>query len=295
MTTNSQNINISSQNVKGYCDLKCSYDFKYPDSNSTATNNGIMISLTYENVSGNHVLYNQEKYNVSSINIYCPSIHYFKDGSQAPGEIVIHHTPIKGGNNLSVGIPFIESTEINSATNTITDIIETVAASAPSEGDSVNLNISDFTLQNVVPKKPYFTYKSNTDNTQWIVFGLFDAIPLNKTTLGTLSQLINPFNIATTGGDLFYNSKGPNLVGAGEGIYISCQPTGSSDEETTVSYTKDTTSYDIFNNKSTLLIIQIIIGCIIFIILFFILNYAYTYLISDEAHLKMNNFFRRNS
>ena len=196
---------------------------------------------------------------------------------------------------LSVGIPFIESTEINSATNTITDIVESVAASAPSEGDSVNLNISDFTLQNVVPKKPYFTYTSDTDNTQWIVFGLFDAIPLSKTTLGTLSQLINPFNIATTGGDLFYNSKGPNIIGAGEGIYISCQPTGSSDEETSVSYTTDTTSYDIFNNKNASLIIQIIVWCIIFVILFFILNYAYTYLISDETHLKMNNYLKRNS
>ena len=44
MSTNSQNINISPQNVQGYCDMKCSYNFNYQESGSTATNNGVMIS-----------------------------------------------------------------------------------------------------------------------------------------------------------------------------------------------------------------------------------------------------------
>ena len=36
MTDNLQNINISSQNVQGKCDLKCSYNFKYPETNVVA-------------------------------------------------------------------------------------------------------------------------------------------------------------------------------------------------------------------------------------------------------------------
>ena len=46
-----QNINISPENVAGKCDLKCSYAFKYSESNSTATNQGVQITITYDNSS----------------------------------------------------------------------------------------------------------------------------------------------------------------------------------------------------------------------------------------------------
>ena len=46
MSNNPPNINISVQNIQGKCDLKCSYNFKYPESNTTAKNNGVFISLT---------------------------------------------------------------------------------------------------------------------------------------------------------------------------------------------------------------------------------------------------------
>jgi carbonic anhydrase len=289
MTTNSPNIAISPQNVKNHCDLKCSYDFKYPESNSTATNNGEQISLTYENTSNPSVLYNKQKYTVTGMYICCPSIHYFNDSTQAVGEIIVNHAPVAGGNNLSVGIPFIESTEVNSATSYITEIIEKVASGAPADGDSVNLNLTDFSLQSIIPKKPFYTYTSTSDSTQWIVYGLVNAIPLSNTTLTTLGQLIKPYNQATTGGELFYNSKGPNMTGVGDGIYISCQPTGSSEDETEVTYTKNTTTYDLLDNPTVLLIIQIIIGCILFVIVFLILNYGYHFLISDNLkHLTSN-------
>ena len=78
----------------------------------------------------------------------------------------------------------------------------------------------------------------------------------------------------------------------GDGIYISCQPTGSSEEEMSVSYNKNTsTAIDassMLNNPTTLIIVQVIIGCIIFIITFFSLNYAYNYLVSKP--IKMPKF-----
>jgi carbonic anhydrase len=286
MTINLQNITISPKNIKGYCDLKCAYDFNYKESNSTAKNNGELISLTYESTNETPVLFNQQKYNVTGIYICSPSIHYFNNAIQAPGEIVINHTPISGGNNLSVGIPFMQSTEINTATNTITEIIEAVASNAPSEGLSVNLNMTDFTLNNIVPKKPFFTYTSKEDSTNWIVFGSFDAIPLSSATLTKLSQLIQPYNLATTGDELFFNSKGPNNVGVGDGIYISCQPTGSSKEQTGVMYKTNTNSYDLLNNKFVLIFLQVLIGCIIFIIIFSVINYCYTFLTSDNMSMK---------
>ena len=38
-----QSIDISKKNVSGKCDLKCAYNFQYPESNTTAKNQDIMI------------------------------------------------------------------------------------------------------------------------------------------------------------------------------------------------------------------------------------------------------------
>ena len=55
-------INISPQNVYGKCDLKCVYNFKYKESSLTVKNNGINISLTYDNSNVAPVSYNEEKF-----------------------------------------------------------------------------------------------------------------------------------------------------------------------------------------------------------------------------------------
>lgn len=281
-----QNINISSQNVVGKCDLKCSYSFKYAESNSTAKNNGVSIGLTYDNRSIPPVFYNNEKYQVSNIMIVSPSIHMF-NGSSMPGEIIIEHIPIKGGNQLNVCIPFSSSSESSSASNILTDIIKKVATNAPSKGDSTNLNISNFTLQNIVPRKPFFAYSNGTND--YIVFGSIDAIPLSSSTIETLQKIIKPFPLATPGGDLFYNSKGPiSGVQIGDGLYISCQPTGSSEEETAVTYDKNTSSVDfsnIYESPTFKFIIMILIGCILFLIVFYGISAFYNYLISDKIEL----------
>jgi carbonic anhydrase len=268
-----QNINISIKNIVGKCDLKCSYNFKYKDSNSTAKNNGVMISLTYDSTGSSPVIYNNEKYNVSGIMIVSPSMHLFNNASM-PGEIVISHTPVKGGKQLNVGIPFVSSSESSNASQLITDIIEKVASNAPSQGDSTNLNMSGFNLQNIVPKKSFFSYSAGPAD--WIVFGAIDAIPLSSTTLETLQKIIKPYPIPMIAADLFYNSSGPNSgLQVGDGIYISCQPTGSSEEETAVEYDKPSTSFDFSNileSPTLKLIIVIFIGMLLFLLIFFGIN-----------------------
>ena len=286
MSTNPQNINISPQNVQGKCDLKCSYNFKYSESNTTARNVGVLLTLTYDKSSTPPVLYNNQKYDVTGITITCPSIHTFNN-TTAPAEIIIEHSPVTGGQQLNVCIPFKLSSESSTASNLITEIIQSVSNNAPSRGDSTNLTISGFTLENIVPKKPFYSYTYGSSD--WIVFGILSAIPLNNSTLNTLGQIIKPFPLPTPGNSLFYNSSGPNSSSVGgDGIYISCQPTGSSEEETAVSYDKNATSYDLtdmFNNPNVSLVFQIIIGCIIFILLFLVLNYSYSYLTSNSTKL----------
>lgn len=287
----SENINISSTNVKGKCDNKCSYAFKYSESSSTAKNNGVLINLTYDSTSVPPVVYNSEKYIVENINIVSPSIHTFNNVSM-PGEIIISHTPQSGGIPLKVCIPFTSSSESSSASQIITDIINKVASNAPSEGDSTNLNMN-FSLQQIVPRKPFFVYTGEYSggNADWIVYGELEAIPLSSTTITTLQQIIQAFPIATPGGDLFYNSKGPiSGLQLGDGIYISCQPTGSSEEETSVEYDKNSTSFDfsnIFENPTFKSIIIIIIGCLLLIIIFYGISIFYKYLTTDREIPKL--------
>ena len=204
-------MNISRDNVKGKCDLKCSYNFKYSDSTTTAKNNGEMLSLTYDNNSTTQVLYNNKKYTVTSIYITTPSIHTF-NGSTTDAEICIEHTPINGGPLFSVGIPIKSSSEATPASSLLTEIITAAATSVPAKGNSASLNVDGFSLDKIVPSKPFFSYTSSTDNMQWIVYGIVDAIPLSSSTLAKLGQIITPFPLTMSGDSLFYNSTGPNSV-----------------------------------------------------------------------------------
>jgi hypothetical protein len=292
MTSNNQpqTINISSQNIYGNCDLKCSYNFKYEDSNSTATNNEFFISLTYDKGTTSPVVYNAQNYFVSKINIYSPSIHMFND-NLVNGELVIEHAPETGGEILYVCIPLFESTNSSDASNLLTEVIQSVVTNAPSVNESTNLNISNFNLDTVVPKKPFFSYSGTVGLTgQVIVFGVNYAIPLNNSILTNLAKIIKPYPITVSGGNLFFNSKGPNSTQvSSEGIYISCQPTGSSAEEMQVTYdNKNPVNYNmnsILNNPTFIKIIQILTGCIIFILIFLILNYGYNFLTSTPQKL----------
>jgi carbonic anhydrase len=285
MTT--QNINISKQNISGKCDLKCSYNFKYSETNLTAKNNGVSIALTTDSNKIPPVTYNNQKYNVTNIEIVSPSIHLF-NGTTAAAEIIINHTPIQGGSQLNVAIPITSSSESSTASTLITQIIQSVSSNAPAANETTNLSINDFTLQDIVPSKPFYSYTGASDNTDYIVFDITNAIPLSSSIITTLQQIIKPFPLPTPGGKLFFNSTGPNTTKVSEGIYISCKPTGSSDEETAVTYNKNVTTYDftdLTNNPTVKLIFQIIIGCLLFIGVFLAVSYGYSYIVNGEAKM----------
>ena len=282
----SQNINISSQNVSGKCDLKCAYNFNYSESNSTAKNNEVMINLTYDNTSVSPVLYNNQKYNVSQIFITSPSVHLF-DNAYVDAEIYVEHIPVTGGPNLYVGVPIISSSESSTASNLIKEVIDSVSTNAPSKGDTTNLNINGFTLQDIIPIKPFYAYSGKT-NDEWIVYDINDAIPLNSNTLSKLKQIIKPFPLPMQGNDLFINKSGPNTTQIGDGIYISCKPTGSSDEQTAVVYETNSSSSNsssFWDNSVTKLIIQILVGCLLFITIFYLIYYFYNFIITGSTKM----------
>ena len=233
-------MNISKQDIFGKCDLKCAYNFDYLPSDTICTNSGTSIQLSYEKTSSAPVLFNNLKYNVNTIYIYSPSLHTF-NGVTADAECIIEHLPVLDGDMFYVCIPIAKSTQTTTPGDIITNIITSVSNNAPSANETTVLN-STFNLSEIVPNKPFMSYTGTSGlNGQVVVFSLVDAIPLSSDTLATLSKIIQPSTLTITGGNLFVNPYGPNSSTAADGIYISCKPTGTSDEETDVSFTTNST------------------------------------------------------
>jgi hypothetical protein len=255
-------ININSQSITGKCDLKCAYNFDYQTTNLVATNNGINITVKCDNQTSTPVTFNNNKYTVEEFIICAPSMHLF-NGSKAPAELIIIHNPQSGGPKLSVCIPIVQSSNSSDATNLVTEIIQLVSSGAPSVGETTSLNISNFTLNNIVPKKPFYNFTSSISGLgNCIIYGNAFAIPLSQTTLSTLTSIIKPFNVIDTGdGNLFFNSNGPNQSSSDDGIYISCNPTGNSEEttDTTTNTNSSSSSGSSFDFKKYEYIIWIIV------------------------------------
>ena len=286
-------INISPKNIYGKCDLKCAYNFKYKESSLNVKNNGINIALIYDNSNVPPVSYNEAKYTVSKIMIFSPSLHLFNE-NKVDAELIIEHVPESGGQNLFVCIPIIKSSDSTNASSLLTQVIAGVAANAPAANETTTLNISGFTLSSIIPKRPFFSYSGIYSNStaDFIVFGKNFAIPLKDKVVDTLGSIIKPFNLPMIGDNLFFNSKGPNSSGnIGDGIYISCQPTGSSEEQIEITNTKNSSESDMGNliDKSTFkLIIKIVVVFILFIVIFLSLGFVFSKL--TDTKIKMPAF-----
>lgn len=273
-------MNISNKTVVGKCDQKCNYSFKYSESNSTAKNNSVMLSLSYDNRSVPPVVYNNEKYMVASLMIVCPSLHHF-NGQPMPAELIVEHTPVAGGNNLHVCVPFVQSADSSTASSLFTKIVQKVASNAPSNGDSTDLKIPDFNLQDVVPRKPYYAYSVGA--TDYIVFGALDAIPLSTATLASLKKVVQPFSLAMPPASLFYNAKGPiSGVQIGDGLYISCQPTGGSEDETEVAYEKSASANDVADSDLVQWFMLALVGGLLFLLIFYGISLFYNAMTDDD-------------
>ena len=176
--------NISSSNIAGNCNLKCSYSFQYPNSSCVATNSNGVIYLTYDKSNVPPVVYNENKYQVSTIVIIPYSNQYF-NGNPSDAELVIIHEPVLGGPLLFVFVPIIQSSSSTTATSILTQIITSVSSGAPNQGEQVTVSMSNYSLQNIVPNTPFYTY-TYAKGYEFICFGLESAIPLNTNMIQTL-------------------------------------------------------------------------------------------------------------
>jgi len=279
-------LNISNQNIAGDCNLKCEYFYDYQNSSTTATNEGFRINLTYDKTNVQPVIYNTNKYEVSSVLLVAPSMHFFND-SQTNAEVIIEHMPIISGPVLCVAFPIIAYAESSAASSLLTQIINAVAANAPAQGESTNINISNFNLNSfIVPKTPFYSYTQ--DSVSWIVFGKEKALTLSQSTLDTLGKIIKPTlpGQIPPGPEVFYNSSGAiKGFNNSDQIYIDCQPVSSSEEEVDVVTSKPPISFDLLNNSTAVFIIQIIAIIILFLGLLFGIYYGLKYVTNSNITL----------
>jgi len=266
-------MNISRQSIAGICNLKCNLSFNYPVSNCTATNHGNLIHLTYDNGSSPPVKYNNSDYNVQEVAIVSPSRHLF-NGQQLAGEIFISHVSTTGAPPVTICVPITVGATSNVMLEQIINQVSTGAANA---GESMTIK-TNYILNNIVPSKPFFNYTSQ--NREWVVYGLIDAVPLNNRTIQTLRSLITALSPILAGPKLYVNTSGPNKKNNTGEIYIDCKPTGSSEETTEVTEEKsEPVSYsftlgDIFKNP----IILFLISGSLFLLLIFIFSGLMSYL-----------------
>jgi hypothetical protein len=268
-------MNISPQNIAGNCTLKCDFSFDFPVSSCTATNYGTSLNLSF-NYSSPPVIFNNTKYNFLGAGLNSPSFLLYNN-QKTSAELILYFQPVSGGKFLILSIPLSTNGVSGAASNKITEIINAASKGAPSQGGSTSQGIVDFTLNDFIPLKEFYSF-SYPDSYDFISFGTQSAIYISQTDLTTLQKIIGPSNYIpfASGPSLFINKNGPTKglgLSGGSDIYIDCQPTNSSEEEINevVNVKAPTTTYDagpvifgiIFNPFFLLLILALIFVALI--------------------------------
>lgn len=224
------------------CEAKCFYSHNYAASSTCVViNEGDRLSIKYDG--GGDITYNGSSYTPTVLKIFCPSISKF-NGQQAAAELVIEHVAKSASiSGLLVCIPLLtEGPPTNGAI-----ILQDIIKQSPFEPNVAEaLSISDFNLNTIIPKAPFYTYQGPLPydgckigaTFQYVVFhpNRLGAIALPAATMEALKALIHfSFIVAHPGKGVFYNAKGTTQTGnVGDGLYMQCTPVGASDEEVVV-------------------------------------------------------------
>jgi carbonic anhydrase len=266
MSNASSPIDITN-NYDSICDLKCKYSFNYPLSNLILTNTGEYLSIIPESFNNPPVSYNSNKYNVTEIRLYQKSLHTYA-GNNADAELLIIHNNVVGSDILIVSVPIMVGVANPKSSDIFDTIISEFAKTANSVGTQTTLNNVSFTLGQLVPMKPYFSYNGSLpfppfDGIMtYVVFNIDNAISMSGQAFQSFSNIIvqssSPISPVQNG--LYFNATGPTYYspsGSSDEIYIECLPTGSSGEVLIQKDKGDQTSFNssgsslsnIFNNK----------------------------------------------
>jgi hypothetical protein len=201
--------------------------------------------------------------------------------------MIIVHSSNTGSSPLLVCIPIQANNTSSESAAFFRTLIDTVANSAPSDGETTTVNIKNYNLNVLVPRKPFFSYTAtepyqpcSTGSVDYIVFDPLNiSLDMGQESLQKFQSIIqkNFYNVVS-GPSLFYNKKGSIRGGAASGneIYIDCQPVGTGDETVDIiTEMGGTTPYpssieDWLKNP----IVKLFLGSLIFIIILFVIKTA---------------------
>jgi carbonic anhydrase len=261
-------LNIASDATAGACDLKCRLAFAYqPSATSVASNNKTYIKVTYDAGRTPPVTYNGDQFEVQEVLLYAPSIHRF-NGALVAAEFVVSHFSNKTSQTLQICLPVLSGSATDPALAAI------LAASGSAQGSQLRATID---LQKIVPSaKPFFT-ATDSNNVQWIIFDKTSALTVSAGDAKRLTSIIVAPNYAVcpSGPRVFLNAKGANTSGNKDGIYIDCQPTGSSEETTDVTTTK--TRFDVSDSENIQYALYIAGILLLVVVVLVVLYYASGY------------------
>jgi hypothetical protein len=246
------------------CFGRCKYNFTYKQiASCNAINQGNMIQLDYPENNNENIVYDNLKYTPRQIFIYYPSYFNYYDqnneqGKKADAEISIYHTNATSA-PLIVNIPIYINTNTNTeASLMITEIITNVSKNAPIKNEQTTIKFnSNFSLKGIIPVKPFYNFYDNTKSSNCVIFGKENSISISSDSYNNmLTKILNSYNSSSVqdidnGPFIYYNAKGPNANPEDNEIYISCNPTGNSEETKTMVYEKPATMNESSSSTSS--------------------------------------------
>jgi hypothetical protein len=240
-------MNITNNAVVNNCTDKCALSFNYPNSpNCIVTNYGSVFQLSYNiDPTLTPVTFNNSQYRLVNIILVSPSFHLY-NGSNTQAELIIMHSDVANPSSiLFICIP-ITSTSNNPSTLLATILNDIVDSNMNKSGDSQSFLIEKYTLNDIIPYKPYYFYEQQENNWQIVAYGIENAIYIPNNILTDIAKYIEPrtdvlFPYTTT---LLINKTGPTMSESGE-IYIDCKPVDSSTETIEVAFKNQTDPSDI--------------------------------------------------
>jgi carbonic anhydrase len=274
------------QSEASKCELKCQFHFNYGNSGCTVVNNGDRLTVDYDGTSD--VVFNSQKYTATKLLIFKPSLHTY-NGKRADAEMLLRHK--NGTNELFVCIPITKTGPPSSGSELLSQIIN----NAPiKDKNSHTFSVPDFNANLLIPSCPYFTYTGTllygdcTDQEyNYIVFHPRDGyISLPEEDLTHLGKMLETTEVPTFKGDLFFNEKGTKSNGfSGDGeLYMSCQPTGESEEE--IIFKESDTP----NNSDTLKKAFVgLVGFFIIVVMFYLAKTMISYISKNKNQTTILN------
>jgi hypothetical protein len=197
--------------------------------------------MTHDIASVPPVHFNEAPYQATHVRLYAPSLHVFS-GTRADAELIIVHEPVSGGLPLLVCVPVSGKALHGPGGNLLHKMIVAASAGAPIDGERTATNVPDFSLNTIVPRRPFFTYKDIepyapcNQRVNCIIFPMSNTVEVGAEDLSILKKILKstetPGTLTKTSTvNVFYNERGPIIGTGGNDVYIDCQPVGQSDEE----------------------------------------------------------------